>query len=75
MAVKRRHEMGSGGFCVCPKCDERIRHRRGTPCQEEHCPSCGAKMLREGSYHHRLFLEKQREKQAQSLKSSKGGSS
>lgn len=55
----RRHDMGAGGSCVCPKCDHRIPHQRGVPCQEERCPKCGAKLLREGSEHHRLFLAKQ----------------
>ncbi len=61
---KRRHEMGEGGLCICPKCDEKITHSNGVPCQEEHCPECGAKMLREGSYDHNLLLEK-RAKQKQ----------
>jgi|GEM_PF-1029518 len=63
MGVQRRHEMGAGGVCVCPKCGEQIPHRDGVPCQEERCPGCGAKMLRVGSEHHRLFQVKQ-EKQA-----------
>ena len=63
MAVQRRHDMGEGGNCMCPKCGEKIPHRSGIPCQEERCPECGAKMLREGSEHHRLWLEKQAKKQ------------
>ena len=55
---KRRHEMGDGGFCICPKCDEKINHNDGVPCKQERCPECGAKMLREGSHHHKLLLEK-----------------
>ena len=62
MAVERRHEMGAGGRCICPQCGETTSHRRGTPCQEEKCPRCGAKMLREGSRHHRLLLDKQARK-------------
>jgi len=62
MAVQRRHDMGAGGHCVCPQCGEQTVHHRGIPCQEEHCPECGAKMLREGSYHHQLSLKKQKEK-------------
>jgi hypothetical protein len=57
--------LGKGGFCICPKCEERIAHRRGIPCQTEKCPKCGAKMLREGSEHHQLWEEK-RQKKAQS---------
>ena len=59
--VERRHEMGSGGYCFCPKCDRKFPHMRGVPCQEQRCPDCGAKLMREGSYHHEL-LEKKRGK-------------
>ncbi len=58
MPADRNHIMGSGGNCVCPKCGYRAPHRRGLPCQEERCPKCGAKMLREGSYHHELWKKK-----------------
>lgn len=60
MTAEHRHEMGAGGTCVCPKCGVRMAHRAGVPCQEERCPGCGAKMLREGSRHHRLWQEKHR---------------
>ena len=56
------HTMGAGGYCICPKCGERMNHRRGFPCQEERCPKCGAKMLREGSEHHKLWQKKKGEK-------------
>jgi len=51
-----RHDMGEGGHCVCPKCETRVAHRNGVPCQEERCPKCGAKLLREGSQHHRAWV-------------------
>jgi DNA-directed RNA polymerase subunit RPC12/RpoP len=54
--------MGTGGYCVCPKCGYRTPHRRGIPCQEERCPHCGAKLLREGGYHHQLLEQKRRQR-------------
>jgi uncharacterized paraquat-inducible protein A len=54
----RKHTMGSGGDCICPKCTTIVPHRRGVPCQEERCPACNAKMLRVGSEHHALWLKK-----------------
>ena len=65
MVQERRHDMGEGGYCICPKCGERIAHQRGSPCQEERCPECGAKMLREGSYHNGLRKRKQASKSEQ----------
>jgi len=65
MVQERRHDMGEGGYCICPKCEKRIVHQQGTPCQEERCPECGAKMLREDSYHHELLKKKQANKDQQ----------
>jgi len=50
--------MGSGGFCICPRCDYKKAHIAGIPCREEKCPKCGTRMVREGSYHHKLIKEK-----------------
>jgi NAD-dependent SIR2 family protein deacetylase len=52
--------MGSGGNCICPKCGYKAPHKSGVPCQEERCPKCNAKLMREGSYHHKLVLEKKK---------------
>ena len=64
MPLEQSGRLGPGGFCFCPKCNERIPHRRGIPCQEEKCPQCGSRMLREGSYHHDLFQQKQQKREA-----------
>ena len=61
MPVDQQRGLGAGGFCICPKCEEKIPHRRGIPCLEERCPKCGSKMLREGSYHHNLYQQKKEE--------------
>ncbi len=37
---------------------EKIPHKAGIPCREEKCPKCGTKMVREGSYHHKLINNK-----------------
>ncbi len=37
---------GPGGLCACPKCDYTQPHRRGIPCYQEHCPRCGAALVR-----------------------------
>ncbi|MBN2367312.1 MAG: ferredoxin [Calditrichaeota bacterium] len=52
--------MGSGGYCLCPKCGNKVPHKRGVPCLEERCPSCGARLVREGSYHHQQIIEKKK---------------
>jgi hypothetical protein len=63
--TERRHEMGPGGHCVCPKCNNETPHVRGTPCQQERCPQCGTKMLREGSHHHQLSQQKREKAKTQ----------
>jgi predicted DNA-binding protein (UPF0251 family) len=53
-----RNGMGAVGFCICPKCNERIPHRPGVPCKEERCPKCGATMMRESASYHGELLNK-----------------
>jgi len=37
---------GPGGFCVCPKCGEKMPHTQGQPCNQMVCPKCGTPMTR-----------------------------
>jgi ssDNA-binding Zn-finger/Zn-ribbon topoisomerase 1 len=60
MSFQSNENLGSGGNCICPKCGYTAPHKRGMPCQEERCPKCNAKLLREGSYHHNLLVKKQK---------------
>lgn len=46
------------GFCICPKCGYKRFHEPGISCREEKCSQCGIKMVREGSYHHKLIKQK-----------------
>ncbi len=38
---------GTGGFCVCAKCGEKLPHQRGVKCTTLKCPKCGKTMIRE----------------------------
>lgn len=42
-------KQGDGGAdnCVCPECNYKTKHERGTPCNEMKCPECGASMTGE----------------------------
>ena len=40
--------LGPSGFCVCPKCGNKVVHQRGIPCYQQRCPICGSPMVREG---------------------------
>jgi uncharacterized protein len=46
------------GFCICLHCNTRIPHQSGIPCSESVCEQCGKKLIRENSYHHKLYLSK-----------------
>jgi len=62
MSSLERHEMGPEGYCYCTKCDYKTKHKRGVPCQDERCPKCGAKLIREGSFHDGLIKKKKEKK-------------
>ncbi len=38
---------GVGGYCVCAKCGEKIKHKQGVKCTTLKCPACGHTMIRE----------------------------
>lgn len=57
---------GPAGFCICLHCGEKAEHQRGVPCTESRCPSCGKKMIREGSHHHEAYLARKQEKENKS---------
>ncbi len=58
--------------CICVHCDTRIPHVKGKPCRENKCPQCGKIMLRQGGYHHQLYLLKQKETNHESSSTNKG---
>ena len=38
---------GTGGYCICAKCGEKVPHQRGIKCTTLKCPECGHTMIRE----------------------------
>jgi len=37
---------GPGGYCVCPSCGHKAKHKVGQPCYQMACSKCGAAMTR-----------------------------
>ena len=33
--------------CICPACNTKVPHKKGTPCFQTKCPDCGSSMLRQ----------------------------
>ncbi len=38
--------MGPLGYCICPRCGEKINHTAGVPCTSLKCPKCGSSLIR-----------------------------
>ena len=55
--------MGGSGNCICPRCDFGLPHQPGIPCSSLLCPHCEIRMVREGSPHHKLILDKRKNKE------------
>ncbi|VAW29477.1 hypothetical protein MNBD_BACTEROID07-2021 [hydrothermal vent metagenome] len=51
---------GVAGFCICPKCDEKVEHVAGVPCGSLLCPHCNIRMVREDSEHYQFILNKRK---------------
>ena len=39
--------LGTGGFCVCAKCGEKVPHQQGVKCTTLKCPKCGNTLVRD----------------------------
>lgn len=59
-AAIRSEEMSD--YCICVHCGHKTKHKPGEPCHLTACDVCGKAMMREGSFHHKLFLQNKSEK-------------
>ncbi|ASB47909.1 ferredoxin [Alkalitalea saponilacus] len=46
------------GDCICVHCNIKYIHKPGIPCREKVCEKCHKPLMREGSFHHQLYLKK-----------------
>ncbi len=44
--IKEAQGKGPEGYCICPKCNYKIKHERGVPCSTIKCPKCKIKLTR-----------------------------
>jgi len=45
--IKEAQGKGPEGYCICPKCKYKTKHKRGTPCSTIKCPKCNINLTRE----------------------------
>ena len=57
---QRRRGRGPQGFCICPKCDYKIAHEPGVPCNSLLCPHCDIRMIKEDSEYYQIILKKRK---------------
>lgn len=51
---------GVAGYCICPKCDHKVKHSAGVPCGSLLCPHCNIRLIREDSEHYQFILNKRK---------------
>lgn len=44
---KKGGAYGTGGYCICAKCNTKAPHQQGVKCTTLKCPKCGHTMVRE----------------------------
>jgi len=44
--IEKAEGKGPGGFCVCPNCGYKIKHKSGIPCFSLQCPKCRVNLER-----------------------------
>ncbi len=44
--IKEAKGKGPEGYCVCPKCGYKQKHKRGVPCSTIKCPKCKSNLTR-----------------------------
>jgi len=44
--IKEAQGKGPEGYCICPKCNYKIKHERGVPCSTIKCPKCNINLTR-----------------------------
>ena len=46
-SIPQAQGKGPEGYCKCPQCGYKVKHKRGTPCFKLKCPNCNINLERE----------------------------